>query len=178
MSLLWLMRQHRYLMSRLSLQVFYLWRHVLPTTPPFLLWWSNLEILFAPLHRSSPFIGGLRCQAIQTEHGPQKEPKKQSTVYCDMSMMRQHNCCTSSTQSNSTTPVLPMGPIFGHMSFHYRSRYKTMKHVANCLLDLPWKILRSKTFLGTCFFLCEQHMSAKKWNCFNEYLIGTTYAPN
>jgi hypothetical protein len=29
-----------------------------------------LEILFRPLYRSSPFIGELRCQAIQTEHGP------------------------------------------------------------------------------------------------------------
>jgi hypothetical protein len=57
-------------MSRLSLQVFYLWRHVLSTLPPFILWWSNLEIIFAPLHCSSPFIGGLRCEAIQTEHGP------------------------------------------------------------------------------------------------------------
>jgi hypothetical protein len=26
------------------------------------------EILFGALHRSSPFIGELRCQAIQTEH--------------------------------------------------------------------------------------------------------------
>jgi hypothetical protein len=31
---------------------------------------SNLEILFVPLHRSSPFKGELRCQAIQMEHGP------------------------------------------------------------------------------------------------------------
>jgi hypothetical protein len=54
-------------MSRLSFQVFYLWHHVLST---FILWWPNLEILFAPLHRSSPFIGGLLCQAIQMEHGP------------------------------------------------------------------------------------------------------------
>jgi hypothetical protein len=61
---------HRYLMSRLSLQVFDLRRHVLSTVSPFILWWSNLEILFAPLHGSSPFIGGLRCQAIQTEQGP------------------------------------------------------------------------------------------------------------
>jgi hypothetical protein len=61
---------HRYLMSRLSLQVFYLWRHVLSPAPPFKLWWSNFEILFAPLHRSSPFIEELRCQAIQMEHGP------------------------------------------------------------------------------------------------------------
>jgi hypothetical protein len=39
---------------------------------------QNLEILFVPLHPSSPFIGGLRFQAIQTEHGPYiaKEPKK------------------------------------------------------------------------------------------------------
>jgi hypothetical protein len=28
----------------------------------------KLEILFAPLNRSSPFIGELRCQAIQMEH--------------------------------------------------------------------------------------------------------------
>jgi hypothetical protein len=68
-KLFWKIWTHRYLMSRLSLQVFYLWRHVLSTAPPFILWWSNFEILFAPLHRSSPFIGGLRCQAIQTEHG-------------------------------------------------------------------------------------------------------------
>jgi hypothetical protein len=61
---------HRYLKSRLSLQVFYLWPHVLSTAPLFILRCSNLELLFAPLHRSSPFIGGLRCQAIQTEHGP------------------------------------------------------------------------------------------------------------
>jgi hypothetical protein len=47
-------------MTRLSLQVVYLWRHVS----------SNLEILFGPLHRSSPFIGEPRCQAIQMEHSP------------------------------------------------------------------------------------------------------------
>jgi hypothetical protein len=82
---------HRYLMSRLSLQVFYLWRHVLLTAPPFILWWSNLKILFAPLHRNSPFIGGLRCQAIQMEHGPihsRKNPK--SSLYCEVSMMLIH----------------------------------------------------------------------------------------
>jgi hypothetical protein len=27
-------------------------------------------MLFGPLHRSSPFMGELRCQAIQMEHGP------------------------------------------------------------------------------------------------------------
>jgi hypothetical protein len=41
--------RHRYLMTRLSLKVVYLWRHVSSTAPPFILWWWNLEILFAPL---------------------------------------------------------------------------------------------------------------------------------
>jgi hypothetical protein len=73
--------EHRYLMTRLSLQVVYLWRHVSWTAPPFILWWSNLEILFGPLHRSSPFIGELRCQAIQIEHGPYIAERTQNAVY-------------------------------------------------------------------------------------------------
>jgi hypothetical protein len=35
----------------------------------------------SPLHRSFPFIGGLRCQAIQTEHGPYKTERTQKAVY-------------------------------------------------------------------------------------------------
>jgi hypothetical protein len=72
---------HRYLMTRLSLQVFYLWRHVSSTALPFILWWPNLEILFAPLHRSSSFIGELRCQAIQMENGPYIAERTQTAVY-------------------------------------------------------------------------------------------------
>jgi hypothetical protein len=72
---------HRYLMTRLSLQVVYLWPHVSLTAPPFILWWANLEILFGPLHRSSPFIGELRCQAIQMEHGPYLAERTQNAVY-------------------------------------------------------------------------------------------------
>jgi hypothetical protein len=72
---------HRYLMTRLSLQVIYLWRHVLWTAPPFILWCSNLEILFAPSHHSLLFTGGLRCQAIQTEHGPYIAERNQKAVY-------------------------------------------------------------------------------------------------
>jgi hypothetical protein len=45
------------------------------------LWWSNLEILVGPLHRSSPFIGELRCQAIQKEHGPYLTERTQKAVY-------------------------------------------------------------------------------------------------
>jgi hypothetical protein len=55
-------------MDRLPLQGFYLWRHVLSTTLPFILRWPNLEILFVPFHRSFYFIGGLRCVPIQNEH--------------------------------------------------------------------------------------------------------------
>jgi hypothetical protein len=67
-------------MTRLSLQVVYLRRHVSLTAPPFILWWSILEILIGPLHRSSPFIGELRCQAIQMEHGLIAE-RTQNAVY-------------------------------------------------------------------------------------------------
>jgi hypothetical protein len=31
-----------------TLQVFYMWRQIMSTAPPFLLWWPNLEILFCP----------------------------------------------------------------------------------------------------------------------------------
>jgi hypothetical protein len=40
---------HRYLIPRLSLKVVNLCRHVSSTAPPFILWWWNLETLFAPL---------------------------------------------------------------------------------------------------------------------------------
>jgi hypothetical protein len=75
-------------MTWLSLQVVYLWRHVPSTAPPFILSWSNLEKLFGPLHRSSPFIGELRCQAIQMEHGPYIAERAQKAVYvyCEMSV--------------------------------------------------------------------------------------------
>jgi hypothetical protein len=53
----------------------------LSTAPPFILRLSDLEILFVLLHRSSPFIGGLRCQAIQTEHGPYIAERTQKAVY-------------------------------------------------------------------------------------------------
>jgi hypothetical protein len=77
----WAARGQNIVMSRLNWQVFYLWRHVLSTAPSFLIWWSNLEILFAPLHRSSHFIGGLCFQAIQTEHGPYIAERTQKAVY-------------------------------------------------------------------------------------------------
>jgi hypothetical protein len=37
--------------------------------------------VFAPLHRSSPFVQRLRCQAIQTEHGPYITERTQKAVY-------------------------------------------------------------------------------------------------
>jgi hypothetical protein len=80
--------EHRYLMTRLSLQVIYMWRHVSSTAPPFILWWLNLEILFGPLLRSSTFTGVLRCQAIlkwNTVLYSRKNPK--SSLYCEMSIV-------------------------------------------------------------------------------------------
>jgi hypothetical protein len=40
-----------------------------------------IEILFGPLHRRSPFLGELRCQAIQTEYGPYIAERTQKAVY-------------------------------------------------------------------------------------------------
>jgi hypothetical protein len=82
-------------MTRLSLQVFYLCLRVSSTAPLFILWWSNLEILVDPLHRSSPFIGELSCQSIQMEHGPYIAERTQKAVYtvrCLLSVV-----CTSSS---------------------------------------------------------------------------------
>jgi hypothetical protein len=83
---------HRYLIPRLSLKVVYLWRHVSSAAPPFILWWWNLEILLGLLNRSSPFIGELRCQAIQIEHAliqySSENPKR--SLYCEMSVFKSY----------------------------------------------------------------------------------------
>jgi hypothetical protein len=72
--------------SRLSLQVVYLWRHVSSTAPAFILWWSNLEIQFGPLHRSSPFIGNSNgTRPVYSRENPK------SSLYCDMSMGLPHD---------------------------------------------------------------------------------------
>jgi hypothetical protein len=41
-----------------------------------------------PFHRSSPFIGELRCQAIQTEHGPYTAERTQKAVYMTDEVLR------------------------------------------------------------------------------------------
>jgi hypothetical protein len=48
---------------------------------------------FAPLHRSSPFIRKLSCQAIQMEHSPYIAERTHNAVYiyCEMSVARPHN---------------------------------------------------------------------------------------
>jgi hypothetical protein len=82
---------HRYLMSRLSLQVFYLWRImycIVDSAAIYIMVVIFRNNICSPSHRSSPFLGGLRCQSIQTEHSPytysRKNPK--SSLYCEMSM--------------------------------------------------------------------------------------------
>jgi hypothetical protein len=81
---------HRYLMSRLSLQVFYLWRHVYcrHSAAIYIMVVKFRHTICPPPPQLSPFIGGLRCQAILTEHGPyiaERSQNKQS-LYCEMSM--------------------------------------------------------------------------------------------
>jgi hypothetical protein len=80
---------HRYLMSRLSFQVFCLWRHVWSTQRrPFILWWSNLEILFAPpppqlsLHRRAALSSNSN---VTRSVYSRKNPK--SSLYCEVSMV-------------------------------------------------------------------------------------------
>jgi hypothetical protein len=52
----------RYHMGKLPLHGLYLWRPVLSTGPPFILWWWKFEILFNPLPRSSAFLGGMGAE--------------------------------------------------------------------------------------------------------------------
>jgi hypothetical protein len=111
MSVIIACTDHSYLMTRLSLQVFYLWRHVSSTSPPLILWWSNLEILVGPLHRSSPFIVELRCQAIQTEHGPYIIKRTQKAVYIVTCLWYRPTSLPASSEA------LPLTP-FGHARIH------------------------------------------------------------
>jgi hypothetical protein len=77
------------IMTRLSLKVVYLWRHVSSTAPPFILWWWNLEILFAPLNRSSPLIGE-NCAVKQFKWNTllysREDPKR--SLYCEVSVTK------------------------------------------------------------------------------------------
>jgi hypothetical protein len=112
----------RYFMAtgRLSLQVFYLWRHVSSTAPPLILWWSTSEILVGPLHSSSPFIGELRCQGIQTGHGPYITERTQKAVY----IVR----CLCNYQSFVAQVFIQMYPWSG-----LRSEFKTNAELILCL---------------------------------------------
>jgi hypothetical protein len=71
---------HRYLMTRLSLQVVYLWHHESSTAPPFITWWPNFEIHFAPLHRSSPFKQFKWNTLLYSTEDPKR------SLYCEMSV--------------------------------------------------------------------------------------------
>jgi hypothetical protein len=81
---------HRYLITRLSLQVVYLWRHVSSTAPPFILWWWNLETLLGPLHRSSPFKESWAVKLFKwnTVLYSRENPKR--SLYCKMSVYWLH----------------------------------------------------------------------------------------
>jgi hypothetical protein len=73
-------------------------------------WWSNLEILFGPLHRSSPFIGELRCQAIQMEHGRYIAERTQNAV--NIVRCRHRNQTISRKGAN----IFSRRPSHGHLA--------------------------------------------------------------
>jgi hypothetical protein len=68
--------------------IHYRYRHVLSTSPPFMLWWSNLEILFAPQAPPPPQLSLHRRAALLsnsngTRSGYSRENPK-SSLYCDI----------------------------------------------------------------------------------------------
>jgi hypothetical protein len=76
--------------SRLSLQVVYLWRHVLSTQRRhlYIVWWSNLEILFGPpppqvsLHRRGYALSSNSngTRSVYCRNNPKR------SLYCEMSV--------------------------------------------------------------------------------------------
>jgi hypothetical protein len=125
---------HRYLMSRLSLHVFYLWRHVLLTASPFILWWSNLEILpICPpppqlsLHRRAPLSSN--SNGARSVVYDRKNPK--SSLYCEMSMPAAPSHAPCSCSSRPPAPTI---------------------HTSNTVKYCAMLIFRGKTRF---FFICN-----------------------
>jgi hypothetical protein len=80
---------HRYLMSRLSLQVFYLWRHVSSTAPPFKIMVVKFRNTILPpppqlsLHRRAALSSNSNgTRSVYSRDNP----KSSLPVYCEMSM--------------------------------------------------------------------------------------------
>jgi hypothetical protein len=129
-------------MTRLSLQVFYLLRHVSSTAPPFMLWWWNLEILLGPLHRSSPLIGELRCQAIQNGTRSYIAEKTQNAVYIVRCLWPTLAC--QWRMRNFSTRGLDVQTMLEHRPCIYGRR-----HVGSrCKISMGLKRLFNKRFLG------------------------------
>jgi hypothetical protein len=94
------------LWGRLHLHDFYLWRHVVSTAPPFILWWWKFEILFDPLHRSSS-IGGQRWQT--NSNGTQSAHKgKGGGSGLDTILMSMWRRALFGSFRNVTRAVLPL----------------------------------------------------------------------
>jgi hypothetical protein len=71
----------------------------------------------SPLHRSSPFIRGLRCQAIQMEHGLYITERTQKAVYIVSCLWSCGPCCQYQQARNlpQRTPSVK-GPLACHFS--------------------------------------------------------------
>jgi hypothetical protein len=76
---------HRYLMSRLSLQVYYLWRHVLSTGPPYIMVVKFRNTIGPPppqlsLHRRAALSSNSNgTRSVYSRENPK------SSLYCEMS---------------------------------------------------------------------------------------------
>jgi hypothetical protein len=118
---------HRYLMTRLSLQVFFLCRHVSSTAPPLILWWSNLEILVCPLHSRSHLSLRRRAALPSNSNGTRsvhnwENPK--SSLYCELSMAdrRKKLLVCRHVIHKGMTFFIP--PISTHPTVQYKDQQK------------------------------------------------------
>jgi hypothetical protein len=158
-------------MTRLSLLVVYLWRHVSSTAPPFILWWSILEILFSPFHRSYPFICELPCQAIQMEQGPYIAERNPKAIYIVRCLWDSSNHCKtrqmpfegfsrqdSKSKCFEATDISTYQSVYVHTESNTTSVVKEFKWMTitytvcrklNSLKKIKWKELRHMKMIGS-----------------------------
>jgi hypothetical protein len=131
-------------MSRLSIQVFLPVSSCIVESAAIYIMVVKFRntVLIAPLHLSSPFIGGLRCQAIQTEHGPYITVRTQKAVYivrCLWYNTVNHECAIAHSVYNSYLLVNELANLKWQCTFNQLLR--------KCAILL----LRTLVFL---FFFC------------------------
>jgi hypothetical protein len=125
-SFLRLHTTNRYLMSRLSLHVFYLWRHVLSTAPPFIYYGGKIYKYYLPPSTAAlPSYEGCAVKQFKrnTVRIQQKEPPK-SSLYCEMPMTctAQPNTVNSKISASCTVshkPIIAIKKMVQHTVLWY-----------------------------------------------------------